>query len=102
MQSNDFVGIRTENPFYLVERVIDPVSDFIGSGLIGQDVRADKIFDSIGAAVVLGQDMVEIPSAVDVLTAPPNIIVGIAVSGATHEIAVEILGKFNIPINLIP
>lgn len=94
--------IRTEDTLNLIQRVINPIRDFIGSRLIGQDVCADKIFDSIGAAVVLGQDMVEIPSAVDVLTTPPNEIVGIAVSGTTHEIAVEILGKFHIPINLIP
>ena len=50
----------------------------------------------------LGQDMVDVPSAIDVLTSPPNEIVGIAICGAAHKIAVKVLGKFHVPISIQP
>jgi len=101
-KANDFVRVRTEDFFHLIERVINPIGDFIRSGLIGQDICADKVFDRIRAAVGTGQDVVEIPSAVNGLTLPPYIIVGIAISGPTHKVAVKVLGKFDIPVTFKP
>lgn len=96
------VGVRAEDSLNLVERIVNPICDFIGCGLISHDIRADKIFDSIGAAVFFGQDMMDVPSAIDILTMPPNKIVGVTISRATHKIAVKVLGKFHFPKTFIP
>lgn len=49
-----------------------------------------------------GQDVVDIPTAVNGLTVPPNKIVGVTIGGATHKVAVKVLGKFNVPKEFIP
>lgn len=94
--------MRTEDAPNLIQRIINPISDFIRSRLVGQDVGADKVFDCIGAAVSAWQDVVDIPTAVNGLTVPPNKIVRVTIGGATHKVAVKVLGKFDVPKEFIP
>lgn len=102
LQLDDLVLMSAENLFYLVLRVIYPVSDFVGRRLIGNDIGTDKVFDSICTAMCFRKDMVDIPSAIYPLSVLPNEIVGIAVSGSTHKIAVKVFGILLIPKTLIP
>ncbi len=101
-KANNLVSVRTEDALNLIQRIINPIGDFIGSRLVGQDIRADKVLDRIRAAVCAGQDVVDVPTAVNGLTVPPNKIVGVTIGGATHKVAVKVLGKFDVPKEFIP
>lgn len=98
----NFVVTRTVDLFHLVQRVVNPIGNFIGCRHVGQDVGADKVFDRIRSAVCFRQDVVDVPSAIDALTALTNEVVGVAVSRTAHKIAVEILGVLSVPVILVP
>ena len=54
LQLHYLISVSAENLFYLVLRIINPVSDFIGCILIGNDIGTNKVFDSICTAVCFG------------------------------------------------
>ncbi len=94
--------MRTVDLFHLIQRAVNPIGVFIGCRFVGQDVGADKVFDRIRPAVCFRQDVVDVPSAVDALTALTNVVIGVAVSRTAHKIAVEIFGVLSVPIILVP
>lgn len=94
--------MRTVDLLHLIQRVVYPIGDFIGRRFVGQDVGADKVFDRVRSAVCSRQDVVDVPSTVDVLTALTDEVIGVAVSRTAHKIAVEIFGVLSIPIILVP
>lgn len=102
VERHNFVTMRTVDLFHLIQRVVYPKSVFIGCRFVGQDVGADKVFDRIRSAVCFRQDVMDIPSAVDTLTALTNEVIGVAVSRTAHKIAVEIFGILSVPIIPVP
>ena len=87
---------------HLVERIINPIGDLVRRRLIGRHIGADEIFKGAGAAVRAGENMVNIPSAIDEFPMIPSAVVGIAISGTAHQVPVEILGELRITELFLP
>lgn len=102
VERHNFVAMRTVDLFHLIQRVVNPIGDFIGCRFVGQNVGADKVFDCIRSAVCFRQDVVDVPSAIDALTALTDEVIGVAVSRTAHKVAVEIFGVLSIPVILVP